>query len=1300
MPFARARQIFSPPFSWSFYKTLRAVRTVAIAAVIVFCALLLVARFVVFPRIEGNRDAIARLLGDEIGQPVEIGSIATGWDGWNPRLDIGDLRVLERDAAAPSVTLPEVRLTVAWDSLVFLELRLKQLSILRPQLSIRRDAGGALRVAGMAFDPGQQAGGQGIAEWVLRQPRIVIRDASVDWRDATRSAAPLSFEHVSLLLENRSGRHRFGLTAAPPSNLAAPVDLRGDFAGGTLADWHSASGRFYARLDYADIGAWREWLPAELPVSDGKGALRIWLEFAQGRPRDVVADLILSDVQAKLASDLPQLSLARLEGRIGWHDDAGRREFFTRQLTFSGPGDAHFDPSDFKLTMRYRAGAAIDGEGSFNRAELAPLTQIAAYLPLPTRWRDELARIAPRGTLEQAAVRWSGDIAAPSAFSASGRFTDVGFAAADTVPGVTGLSGRIEATANDGAIELNSRALALHWPRVFAQTLNLASAQGRVRWRRVGDGYAVGVEQLALANADAAAVVDGEYRTKAGGPGTIDGSAQFSHLEVAQVYRYVPLAAGAGVREWLRTSLLAGASNDARLKLDGDLADFPFADPKKGQFTVDVKAQGVTLDYATHWPPLTGIEGEVKFDGPHFVVESRNARAFNTAITHIKAEIADLRAANPPLRIDGEASGPATDFLRFIAESPVDEWLGNATRGAETSGDGKLTLQLELPIGKHDGDRVGGEFTFVGNRLKLAGDSPPLEQLNGKLAFTRRDIHSTALTAQILGGPAQIKVAGADGRVRIEGRGKADLGVLQSQYPKQKLASHLTGSSDWQFALDLGERSSWVLDAGLDGVAVDLPAPAGKTAGETMPLRIERRQTDAATDVVQVSYGKLGRFTMQRRLTADGAVPERALLALGKAGGAPDRKGLWIRGDVERLDLDGWLALRDQIEAGVDAGPLPLSGVELRVGALDVFRRRFNELRIGASRGGSDWQLDLSGRELAGMAHWQAAAPAQPNGRIVAHLQRLTPPEATPAAVSTAAGSSADANDWPAIDLTAEALRIKDRDLGKLEFSAQPRGADWRIDRLRLDNDDGTLDASGSWRGARGAEQTTLDAELEVRDAGKYLARFALPDAVRGAPSKIRGQVSWSGSPQDFDYPTLNGKLSVTTGPGRFIKVDPGLSKLLGVLSLQALKRRLTFDFQDLFAEGFSFDQIAGDVRIQNGVLKSDNLKIVGPSARVAIQGQADIARETQQLTVHVQPSLSAGVSVGAAALLLANPVVGAAVAAGSLLAQKAMQDPIEQIFSYGYTVSGSWSDPVVERQGRFPAPAAAATPQPEAMPQ
>jgi uncharacterized protein YhdP len=153
--------------------------------------------------------------------------------------------------------------------------------------------------------------------------------------------------------------------------------------------------------------------------------------------------------------------------------------------------------------------------------------------------------------------------------------------------------------------------------------------------------------------------------------------------------------------------------------------------------------------------------------------------------------------------------------------------------------------------------------------------------------------------------------------------------------------------------------------------------------------------------------------------------------------------------------------------------------------------------------------------------------------------------------------------------------------------------------------------------------------------------------------------------------------------------MDPGVGKLLGVLSLQALPRRISLDFRDVFSEGFAFDTIAGNVKIASGVMTTEDLLVQGPAAKVVLAGSVDLSKETQQLSVRVQPSLSSVISTGAGAaavvLLAANPLVGAAVGAGTLLAQKMMQDPIEQMFSYEYAVRGSWSDPVVERVARLP---------------
>jgi len=68
-------------------------------------------------------------------------------------------------------------------------------------------------------------------------------------------------------------------------------------------------------------------------------------------------------------------------------------------------------------------------------------------------------------------------------------------------------------------------------------------------------------------------------------------------------------------------------------------------------------------------------------------------------------------------------------------------------------------------------------------------------------------------------------------------------------------------------------------------------------------------------------------------------------------------------------------------------------------------------------------------------------------------------------------------------------------------------------------------------------------------------------------------------------------------------------------------------------------------------------------------------------------------VSGAAAALFIANPLIGAAVGAGTLLAQKMLNNPFDQLFSYEYAVTGSWDDPVVVRTNAAAAAAAQSGP-------
>jgi uncharacterized protein (TIGR02099 family) len=1259
---------------------------VLVVLVAFFCALLLTLRFLILPSIENYRPQISAALERQIGDPVNIGGLAGGWDGWNPRLDIDNLRVVDRRSGLPVLTLPAVHLTIAWTSLLYVELRFKEAVFDHPQLDVSRDAQGALHVAGLTFDASAGAD-PAPAEWLLRQRRILVHDGAVTWRDELRNAPPLELTRVEFRMENRFGRHRFGLTGVPPAAIAAPVDLRGDVTAHSLADWRTSSGRLYARLDYADVAAWQAWLQLPFVLRSGKGAVRVWLEYGHGEPLAGVADLVLVDVQATLAPDLQELALDRLDGRVGWRSDGTQREIFTEHLAFNGPGGAHFDPTDFKLVLRPSTSThAASGEMEFSNLQLAPLMQVAATLPLPERWRHNLARYNPRGTLTEGRVQWDGEAAAPQSYVTQARFSDLGIDAQDRLPGFSGLSGRFDATDKGGSLSVQSRAVQIEMPHLFAERVPLDSLQGNLAWQREGDSVAVTLGGLAFANAQIAGTASGSYRTTSQGPGSIELNVQLPHADVRDIYRYVPVTVSATVRDWLRRGLVSGTASDARLRLSGNLADFPFADGKGGQFLVTAKAQDVTLDYAEGWPKLTALDGDVRFEGARMSIDAQKGQAFDAQLSNTKVEIANLRAPYPVLSINGEASGPTPDFLRFVSESPVSGWIEHFTDGAEASGTGKLALKIDLPLGKPEDNHVAGAYTFSSNRIKLPRAAPVLTHLNGTVEFDGRAAQpsvSAVLTADVLGGATHFNISSSEGHLHVEGQGSLDAAQMRLEFPQLPLLQRVSGTTDWQFTVVAAhEGTTWSAQSNLRGLAIDLPPPMQKPATEAVSLQIERRAGDGEHDTIVARYGRIAQLTLQRRLTGTDASVERGLLAFGGADGEPDRPGLWARGRVDALNVDGWLLVKREFES-TEAGEVPaLSGIDLTVHQLDVFGRRFSDLHIGATRGSDSWQIALTGHDLAGTARWQMGTPERPNGRIAAHLQRLTVPSAVADAAPSKPDEPSASNPWPEIDIVSDSFVLHDRDLGRLALLAQPLGADWQIERVDLGSDDGKLSAQGWWRAAGRVQQTTLDATLDVVNAGRYLARFGLPDAVIGAPSKLRGQVSWAGGPQAFDYPTLSGFFSIVSGKGQFTKVDPGAGKLLGVLSLQSLARRLTLDFSDLAGEGFAFDEITGEVRIQNGVMKSDNLRIVGPAAHIEISGEANLARETQQLKVRVQPTLSASVSVGAALLLLANPIVGAAVAAGSLLAQKVMRDPVEQMFALDYVVSGSWSDPHVERAG------------------
>jgi uncharacterized protein YhdP len=340
---------------------------------------------------------------------------------------------------------------------------------------------------------------------------------------------------------------------------------------------------------------------------------------------------------------------------------------------------------------------------------------------------------------------------------------------------------------------------------------------------------------------------------------------------------------------------------------------------------------------------------------------------------------------------------------------------------------------------------------------------------------------------------------------------------------------------------------------------------------------------------------------------------------------------------------------------------------------------------LGASRADGFWRANIHAREIDGYFNWRQAGPGETQGALVARFARLEIPRNRIDDFETLLDTTPEA--LPALDVAAEELILNDRRLGALELEAMNTGSAaapvWQLKKLRIRNRAATLNASGSWQTRPGVVKraTAMDFELQMGDAGALLALFGFPNTVRGGTGRLNGQVRWVGSPMRLDYRSLDGELSIDMGKGQFLKSDPGIAKLIGVLSLQSLRRRLALDFRDVFAEGFAFDRINGNARIDGGIARTEDFEMRGVAAQVRISGQADIAAETQSLRVEVRPELNAALASLAYAAL-ANPAIGL----GSLVAQMALREPLQQLFAYEYDVTGPWSDPQVTERSRRPA--------------
>ncbi|MEW6120620.1 MAG: YhdP family protein [Pseudomonadota bacterium] len=1235
----------------------RAVRVAAALAALAMAGFATAAAlmyFWVLPNIADHRDTVASLMSRALGQRVTLDAVAGTWQQARPEFRLQGVRLYDAENR-PALELPTFEATFAWRSLLFLEPRFNRIELRGLALDVRRARDGHFYVGGIPVNPADPGGGS--SSWLLRQGRVHVADATLVWHDEVRGAPPLALAAVDFLLDNVRQEHRMRLRATPPAALARPLAVDATLTARDLADrntWKGSVELEAAGVAFPHLAKWLDtrWLPRA-----GWGAVRARFTVTDGRVTAAGAGVDLRGIELALDAAKPVLRLAQVRGQLLWQQRAEGQKLDFENLRVALPGRALGAPFNIGLTWNPES-----HEFSARALQLDGWQTLLPSLPLDEALRTRLARIDPRGRLDILRLRWRGARPGLDNFAVEARFSGLGAHADGIQPGLDNLSGRIEGDARGGRFEIDARSSAIDLPRVMREpALRFDELRAAGSWQKTAHGHRIVVDSAAFANADLAGSAQGHYDWIPGTPGAIDLQARFTQVDGRAVWRYFPWKVGEHTVNWAKQGVVAGHSDDVRLSLRGELARFPF-EPGEGEFRVEAYVKNGTLSYVPGWPVMEDVAARLVFAGKTMEVVSERARIYGVTLAPVRGFIPDLIHMQEILHVEGTANGPVQDFIRFANFSPVGERLRGFTDAMDGNGPMRLALRLDVPLRHSRDTTLAGRLSFLGDTL-FPQALPRLEQVRGDITFTGEGLTARNIGAQFLGGPLRVDAETRHASVRILAQGRASAAGMAPWLGA--MARRLSGQTAWRGQIDLepgGERVR--IESDLVGLGSTLPAPLAKAPQQPLPL-MASAQPLGENRLHEVRLGRIvgGLWRSDR----EGRF-ERGEIRFGGMATMPSEPGLRLAGSARGLDISGWMGLLP--ESG--EGGIPISTLDLGFDAFDLMGRRFKGVRLqGRTRNGL-LRTQVSGHELSGTLTYRPAG-AQP-ARVSAQFRQLVIPEAAPPVrMDDGEVLNMKAGDFPVLDLTVEDFRLQDRPLGRLEVVARGAAQGLAIDTLEITHPDSVFRMNGLWRDT-GAGETRADLSLSVRDAGKFLARFGYPDAVRRGHAEFQGNAIWVGSPADFAFDTLAGQIDFKAGGGQFLKVEPGAGKLLGVLSLQSLPRRLNFDFRDIFNSGFAFDDMSATLRIARGVVYSDDFRMRGPAAKVNMSGLADLERENVQLRVKVIPKLSEGVAVAGA--LLGGPIAGV----GALAAQKLLRDPVEEAISQEYMVTGPWQAPDVKR--------------------
>ncbi|MGB0466337.1 MAG: YhdP family protein [Pontibacterium sp.] len=1253
-----------------------------LAGLIATGALLLATLRMVYPTLPDYRSTIEARLTESSGHKVTIGAMRAYWRGQNPVLELDNLNIAGNtsvtvEKALFALDLPKSLGHLQW---IFTELSLEKATVL---------------VKGPG--PGKQLAPQPVSfqgteflTLLLRQNQVTINQARLVYQGD--KLPPLELSDLTARLKTAGKFHQLNVEGSlAKGGQLAPFQWVSEVEGNPV---HRPIRHFFkvSQLNAALINPWLMTVSG-YRLESLQAGLQVWGISRKGRLNALQASASIEKLNINGQSFSGTHLSSSLLRHSGGYQAQLNGQISANQAAYPLP----------LITADWRA--ALEGRPdkiaikSLDLSELRSWLTAQAFLPAPAM--ETIGLLKPEGLMNNLVVRWQTPDWASFVLDAD--LAHVSVAPWTGAPGLRGITGRFQHKVDGGSIAMETHDnFQMSFPELEFPVWQYDFARGRVKWSLKDNAVEVSSGLLQLKNKQVEA--SGRFffrmpydRNKQTDLALLIGVKNSQGIAFKD---YIPPAeVGRETHRWLMGALQGGTVRTGGFMLNANTRSrlSNYQKPTV-QLFLDLKQFNFAFD--PQWPAVTQGDGHFFYRDRGFLAEASG--------TLLESRIHEAWVYKAPeqdqLQILGHTGGDAADIRRILLETPIRDELDDQIKKWHWSGKANTALDIGVSLSQKQPALVKASSQLSQGRLVSAEHRLSFEAIKGELQFdSDTGLSSDALSGSFFGRPVEAnldtRIDDDLGRIStLEMQGIAEITQVQ-EWLNQPYLAIAEGTTAYQAKLQICASNPGCnrldVNSNLQGIRVDAPLPLGKTADESLPLKLQYTLGDARQQLLWIDYANTlkGVFQLQQdRL-------ERAHLTLGgKAARLPKETGLWVEGDLDSLDVmavkdllartgfnlvpgannssEGISLGEDAQEASTALPSLFLKDIRLNIKALTSGGMVLHNLEVHLQQQPNGWLWSGHSETLKGSFFMPLAL-----GEVCRlNLDYLNLDLNTPssgALVSKKTGDF-DLSGLPLMDVRVADLSVNNKPFGDWFIEMRPDAEGVTLQNIKADMLGTAVLGDARWSSA-GEGHTTILLDFKGTDISALLEAWGYGHLVESHYLSADVRLVWPGAPWHFAVDQLAGNFSLLTKDGRILEAGQSgqFLRVLGILNLETIARRLRLDFSDLLKQGLAFDRISARYAIAEGIAStSAPFVLTGPSADMQLTGALDLVNETVDQDMQVVLPLTKNLPL--MGVLLGQPQVAGAV----YLIDKLIGKRLERFSTINYHLSGDWSDPeVVLRQ-------------------